>query len=96
MDSTATNNKYNTESLLYLAFEMGNSQWKLGFTIGLGQAPRRRTISAGELPQLREEIDRAKRRDLSIFQIGLRSVERRLTNALPISIRLQPVYGCKL
>jgi len=62
MDSTATNNKYNTETLLYLAFEMGNSQWKLGFTIGLGQAPRRRTISAGELPQLREEIDRAKRR----------------------------------
>jgi transposase len=62
MDSTATNNKYNTETLLYLAFEMGNSQWKLGFTIGLGQAPRRRTISAGELPQLREEIVRAKRR----------------------------------
>jgi len=62
MDSTATDNKYNTETLLYLAFEMGNSQWKLGFTIGLGQAPRRRTISAGDLPQLQEEILRAKRR----------------------------------
>ncbi len=59
---TATNDKYNTETLLYLAFEMGNSQWKLGFTIGLGQAPRRRTISAGDLPQLRAEIGRAKRR----------------------------------
>lgn len=66
MDSTATDNKYNTEGLLYLAFEMGNSQGKLGFTIGLGQAPRRRTISAGELPQLREEIRRAKRR----FRLG--------------------------
>jgi len=41
-------------------------------------------------------VDRAERRDLSIFQIGLRSVERRLTNALPVSVRLWPVYGCKL
>ena len=44
----------------------------------------------------RRLVDRAKRRDLSIFQIGLRVVERRLTNALPVSIRLWPVYGRKL
>jgi hypothetical protein len=44
----------------------------------------------------RHWVDRAERRDLSVFQIGLRSVERRLTNALPVSIRLLPVYGCKL
>ena len=44
----------------------------------------------------RRLIDRAERRDLSIFQIGLRWVERRLTNALPVSIRLVPVYGGKL
>jgi len=44
----------------------------------------------------RHLVDRAERRDLSIFQIGLRSVERRLTNALPVSVRLRPVYGCKL
>jgi hypothetical protein len=44
----------------------------------------------------RRLVDRAERRDLSIFQIGLRSVERRLTNALPVSIGLRPVYGCKL
>ena len=44
----------------------------------------------------RHWVDRAERRDLSIFQIGLRLVKRRLTNALPVSIRLQPVYGCKL
>lgn len=37
-------------------------------------------------------VDRAERRDLSIFQIGLRLVKRRLTNALSVSIRLQPVY----
>jgi hypothetical protein len=44
----------------------------------------------------RHLVDRAERRDLSIFQVGLRSVERRLTNVLPVSIRLVPVYGCKL
>ena len=44
----------------------------------------------------RHLVDRAERRDLSIFQIGLRLVERCLANARPISIRLQPVYGCKL
>jgi hypothetical protein len=43
----------------------------------------------------RHLVDRAERRDLSIFQIGLRLVERRLTNASPLSIRLCPTY-CKL
>jgi hypothetical protein len=37
---------------------------------------------------LRQLVDRVDRRDLSIFQIGLRIVERRLTNALPFRIPL--------
>jgi transposase len=45
-----------------MAFELSNSQWKLGFTIGLGQAPRRRTMPAGDVLQVLEEIVRAKRR----------------------------------
>lgn len=44
----------------------------------------------------RSEVDRADRRDLSIFQIGWRFVERRLTNNLLISIRLIPTGGGKL
>lgn len=51
-----------------------------------------KTIKNGQ----RHWVDRAERRDLSIFQIGLRFVERRLTNALPVSIRLLPVRPCKL
>jgi hypothetical protein len=48
MNTAATNYaEYSTERLLYLAFELGNAQWKLGFTIGLGQQPRQRTIPAG-------------------------------------------------
>lgn len=47
---------------LYLAFEMGNEKWKLGFTIGLGQRPRERKIEAGDLAALEWEIRRAKER----------------------------------
>ena len=43
-----------------------------------------RTIHRGK----RHLVDRIDRRDLSIFQIGLRSIERRLTNALFLSISL--------
>ena len=43
-----------------------------------------RTIRDG----LRHLVDRVDRRDLSIFQIGLRSIERKLTNALPFRIPL--------
>ena len=41
-----------------------------------------RTIRDG----LRHLVDRIDRRDLSIFQIGLRFIERRLTNALPVRV----------
>ncbi len=47
---------------LYLAFELGNTDWKLGFTIGLGQSPRQRKIKAGDLIGLEREIERAKKR----------------------------------
>jgi hypothetical protein len=43
-----------------------------------------RTIHQG----LRHLVDRHDRRDLSIFQIGSRFIQRRLTNALPVSISL--------
>lgn len=48
--------------VLYLAFEPGWTSWKLGFTTGPGQSPRERTIAAGELKALGEEIVRAKKR----------------------------------
>ncbi len=32
--------------VLYLALELSNTRWKLGFTTGLGQRPRERTIAA--------------------------------------------------
>jgi hypothetical protein len=41
----------------------------------------------------RRLVDRADRRDLSISRIGLRIVERRLTNAEPLTIRLRPYFS---
>jgi hypothetical protein len=43
-----------------------------------------RTVRAG----LRHFVDRKDRRDLSIFQIGLRFIDRRLLNSLPFSLPL--------
>jgi transposase len=64
MDTTATrNNEYSAfEPVLYLAFELSEAHWKLGFTIGVGQRPRERNIRSCDLAALQEEIQRAKKR----------------------------------
>ena len=41
---------------LYLAFELGSKEWKLGFSVGFGQRPRERTVSAGDLAGVRREF----------------------------------------
>jgi transposase len=41
---------------------LGLAQWKLGFTTGLGQRPRERTIVARDLPAVTREIARAQER----------------------------------
>jgi len=51
-----------TSSILYLAFDLGSKKWKLGFSIGLGQKPRIRTIDFGDLKSLQKEIELAKKR----------------------------------
>jgi transposase len=47
---------------LFLAFELSSSEWKLAFTVGIGQKPRLRSIPAGALDRVMEEIARAKKR----------------------------------
>ena len=60
---TAHNKQYSkNQSDLYLAFELGKKNWKLGFTVGFGQKPRERTIVAGDLSAVKAEIDLAKKR----------------------------------
>ncbi|MDQ3697161.1 MAG: IS110 family transposase [Gemmatimonadota bacterium] len=47
-------------STLYLAFELGNAEWKLAMTTRIDQAPLVRTIPARVLKTLEAEIARAK------------------------------------
>jgi transposase len=47
---------------LYLALELSQAEWKLGFTIGLGQAPRLRVLNARNVAGLKREIEQAKER----------------------------------
>jgi len=47
---------------LYVAFELGESSWKLACTIGMGQKPRLRGMPGRDLPRLQQEIAKAKKR----------------------------------
>ena len=51
-----------TPTQLYLSFELGEQDWTLGFTVGLGQEPRKRKLAARDLTALEQEIARAKQR----------------------------------
>ena len=62
MNEATHDGQYTTGSALYLAFELGNTEWKLGFTTGFGQSQRRRKIDARDLRALEKEIKQAKKR----------------------------------
>jgi transposase len=62
MMNETTQSQYSTLPTLYIAFELSNKKWKLGFTIGLGQKPRERSVDAGDLLALKEKICLAKKR----------------------------------
>jgi transposase len=51
-----------TADTLFVAFELSEKTWKLGFTIGHGQKPRERTVSARQQERVLDEIARAKDR----------------------------------
>jgi len=60
---TARKNEYSeNQQVLFMAFELGASKWVLGFSIGLGQKPRKRSINAGDLEALQKEIKAARDR----------------------------------
>ena len=51
-----------TEDTLFIAFELGEKTWKLGFTTGHGQKPRERTVPARQQERVLDEIAHAKHR----------------------------------
>jgi transposase len=63
MTATAHQQKSTGDTgVLYMALELGWSQWKLGFVSEAGQKPRQRTIAARDLAALQGEIGRARAR----------------------------------
>ena len=62
MTMTRTEECSATTPCLLLAFELGERSWKLGFTIGLGQRPRIRSVPAGAMARGWAEIGDAKAR----------------------------------
>jgi len=62
MTATHTTHGSTTTVRLHLAFELGENEWKLAFSVGHGQAPRLRTIPARNVAMLLTEIANAKRR----------------------------------
>lgn len=62
MAATRTHEYSAFEAVLYLAFELSNAHWRLGFTTGPGRRPRQRTINARDLEALKHELRRARKR----------------------------------
>ena len=61
--TTAHTAQSNTAAqVLYMALELGWDDWTIGFTVGLGQAPRQVSVRARDLPELLTQIAHAKRR----------------------------------
>lgn len=61
-DTTLGNEYTSFQPYLYMAIELSQSEWKLGFNIGFGQKPRLRTIQARNLVAFQVEIKAAKKR----------------------------------
>src|SRR5262249_58909067 len=53
---------HTTEATLFVAFELSEKTWKLGFTIGHGQKPRERNVTARHHERVLDEISLAKHR----------------------------------
>ena len=66
MKQAETARKEEDTRVLYLALELGRREWKLNPATGMGKRPRERTVKAGDIDGLEDEIRRARRR----FSLG--------------------------
>ena len=61
-ETTCKSNDTTERVRLYMAMELSQKEWKLGFSVGPGQAPRLRSMAGRDLAGLMEEIRQAKMR----------------------------------
>jgi hypothetical protein len=62
MSATRKNHSNTSEVVLYMAMELSENAWKLGFSTGMAQKPRRRDMTAKDVEALRAEVAAAKER----------------------------------
>jgi transposase len=62
MTATPNGDDSTTERVLFVAFELSEKTWKLGFTTGPGQKPRERGVAARDQAHVLQEITQAKKR----------------------------------
>ena len=62
MNETTVSTDYSTADTLYLAFELSQEKWKLGFTCGVGQPVWKRVVPGGDVLALGKQICLAKER----------------------------------
>jgi transposase len=64
MTTTATQNIHHStpERVLFMAFELSEKTWKLGFTTEHGQKPRERGVAAHSQTRVLQEVAQAKKR----------------------------------
>ena len=65
-ETTCTSNDTPEKGKLYMAMELSQKEWKLGFSVGPGQAPRLRSVPGRDLGGLITEIQLARER----FRLG--------------------------
>jgi len=61
-ETTYTSNDTTKKATLYMALELSQKEWKLGFSVGPGQAPRLRSVVGRDLDGLMNEIRLASKR----------------------------------
>ena len=62
MSATRKINSSTPDTVLYMAMELSDSTWKLGFSTAMAQKPRRRDMIARDVQTLRAEVAAAKER----------------------------------
>jgi len=61
-ETTCTSNDTTEKRKFYMAMELSQKEWKLGFSVGPGQAPRLRSVPGRDLGGLVAEIQLARER----------------------------------
>jgi transposase len=65
-ETTCKSNDTTEKRQLYMAMELSQKEWKLGFSVGPGQAPRLRSVPGRDMRGLKDEIRLARER----FRLG--------------------------